>query len=247
GGAEALMRKQPWQAPYEGEEATGASVLGLWTFPKAEPTQDGSGNGHRLALRGGSRFVEGGRFGGTCLEVFRVDSKTKDEPEGAAAANAPELNPEGAFTIDMWIKPKPEFAEDNLGFLVDKKYFHYNKDIPRANMGYCLYRRKTRGAWRMHAFLGFGTDSAGLVSQDLEIEPGNWYHVAFTYDGEGRGDFYLNGVPVGGHTLAGRGPVTPSNYPFVIGCRLGSVYDSFVGYIDQVRISNKVIELKPAE
>ena len=237
----AAAAPQPWQAPYEGDEATGPNVLGLWTFDAADPARDASGNGNDLALRGRSRFVDGGRFGGKCLEIFRVDSKTEDKPEGAAVLKAPKLNPKGAFTIDLWMKPKPEFADDTTAFLVDKKYYHYNKDIPRANMGYCIYMRKRKGKWRLNAFLGFGTDSAGVTSQELDFEVGTWYHIAFTYDGNGTGAFFLNSKPVGGGEMPGRGAVAPSNYPFVIGCRVGSVHDSFTGTIDQVRLSNRVV------
>ena len=70
-----------WQKPYAGEEATGENVIALWNFSCGAEGQDRSGHGHGLTLRGQTRFVEGGRFGG-CLESFPA-GKENDRPQGA--------------------------------------------------------------------------------------------------------------------------------------------------------------------
>lgn len=226
----------PWRQWYAGEEATGESVIALWQFRAGEEAADNSGNGHDLTLRGETRFVEGGMFE-SCLESFPAGSDN-DTAQGAFARHHDDLNPPGAFTLEAWFKPKQEMDEHSVVFLIDKKYYHYARDLPQANQGYCLYLRRTgENRRRMIAYLGFGEDSASFDSQEFPVEPDRWQHVAFTYDGAGVGRFFLNGVGVGRATHEGRGGVAPSRYHLTIGDRHGSTHTGFPGYIDQVRIS----------
>jgi hypothetical protein len=230
----------PWQKPYTGQEATGENVIALWRFDAGEEGKDNSGRGHDLTLRGQSGYAADGRFG-SCLESFPADEEN-DKPQGALAKNHPSLSPEGAFTIEMWFKPKPEMDQFATVFLLDKKYFHYAKDLPQANWDYCLYMRRAGASQRqIVAYLGFGEDSAAFTSRTVDVEPGGWYHVAFAYDGAGTGRIFLNGQVVGRTTHEGRGSVTPGKYHLVIGCRYGSIHSGFPGYIDEVRISKGVV------
>ncbi|NQT17872.1 MAG: LamG domain-containing protein, partial [Planctomycetes bacterium] len=230
----------PWQSAYTGQEATGANVIALWQFSPGAEAEDGSGNGHQLALRGESRFIAEGRFGGG-LESMAADEEN-DHAQGALAKDHPALSPPGAFTLDLWIKPKPETDDYATVFLLDKKYFHYAKDLPQANCDYCLFmRRAGENRRRIVAYLGFGADSATYTSDQVDLEPNAWSHVAFTYDGAGTGRFFVGGKPVGRTTHEGRGAVTPGSYGLVIGCRYGSVHNGFPGTIDEVRISRGVV------
>ncbi len=230
----------PWSRLYSGEQATGKNVIALWQFLPGQETKDNSGRGHALKLRGQSRFVKDGRFG-SCLESFPADVK-HDRAQGAITKNRPDLSPRGAFTIEMWIKPKPEFARRAAVFLLDKKYYHYAKPFPKANWDYCFYvRRASKGLRRLVAYLGYGEDSAEYSSQPIELPVGEWSHVAFTYDGKGVGRFFLNGQYVGRTAHEGRGPITPGRYDLVIGDRYGSIHSGFPGYIDQVRICRGVV------
>ncbi|MFV2067252.1 MAG: hypothetical protein ACC645_09755, partial [Pirellulales bacterium] len=62
-------------------------------------------------------------------------------------------------------------------FLLDKKYYHYAKDLPQANCDYALYLRRTGEHQRqITAYLGFGDSSAAYTSQEVELEPQRWYH-----------------------------------------------------------------------
>jgi len=230
----------PWQKPYTGQEATGPNVIALWQFTAGAEGKDSSGHGHDLTLRGQSRFVGEGRFGG-CLESFPADEKN-DKPQGAIAKNDPALTPPGAFTLELWLKPKPEMDDYATVFLLDKKYFHYAKDLPQANCDYCLFMRRTgENQRRIVAYLGFGDGSAEYNSSEVQLEPGEWHHVAFTYDGAGTGRLFLDGKMIGRQTHEGRGPVAPGRYNLVIGCRYGSIHSGLPGYIDEVRISNGVV------
>jgi len=229
----------PWTREYRGAEARGPQVIALWQFNAGAELQDVSGHGHNLSLRGRSRIVPDGKFGGA-LESFPAD-KDNDHAQGAETPSKPDLTPKGPFTLDLWIRPRPEFAKQRTAFLLDKKYYHYAKDLPRANKDYCLYlRRYGRNAWRIIAYLGYGTDSAEFRSDAVELPAGKWTHIAFTYNGKGVGRFFVNGRPAGRTVHSDRGPIAPGSWPLVIGDRVGSIHNGFAGFIDQVRISNGV-------
>jgi len=231
---------RPWETLYEDEDASGESVIGLWQFLPGHAAEDISGNGHTLTLRGQSSFVEGGRFG-HCLESFPGD-KDNDHPQGAYAQNHPDLSPSGAFTLELWIKARPEIEEYGNVFLLDKKYYHYAKDLPQANKDYCLYLHRTGEHRRvLVAYLGFGADSAEFRSNEFELLPGTWYHVAFSYDGKGTGRFFLDGAAIGRRVHEGRKGIAPGPYHLVIGDRYGSIYSGFPGTIDQVRICRTML------
>jgi len=232
--------QQPWQQLYTGAEATGENVIALWQFLPGQEAKDNSGRGHDLMLRGQARFSEGGPVGWT-LESFPADT-TNDKAQGATAKDADDLSPSGAFTLEAWFTAKPEMAQHDTVFLLDKKYYHYAKDIPEANWDYCLYMLRTgRNRQRLMASLGFGKDSDFVSGPEIEVEPGKWTHVALTYDGAGRCRFFVNGVLAGKALLEGRGSVTPGSYDLAIGDRYGSTYCGFPGYLAQVRISRGIV------
>jgi len=102
----------PWRHEYSGTAATGPNVIALWQFDKGAETADQSGRGHALKLRGQARFVVAGKFGGA-LESFPADA-AHDHAQGAETPSRPDLTPKGAFTIEMWLRPKPEMARHPL-------------------------------------------------------------------------------------------------------------------------------------
>lgn len=231
-----------WQQPYVGDEAVGEHVIGLWRFDAGNEKADSSGRGHNIVqLRGQTRFVAEGKFGGA-LESFASDPEQENnKPEGVMIKNHPSLTPAGAFTVELWLKAKPELESYRQAILVDKKYYHYNKpDLPKANRDYCLLLNKAGTQWKLAAWLGYGEDSSMYDSAPVKIEPGQWHHAAFTYDGAGGGRFFLDGKPVGKIKHENRGPVAAGEYALHIGARVGSTHVGFPGFIDEVRITNGV-------
>ena len=227
------------QAPYEGVEASGEQIIAYWRFEGDATANDASGHGHDLRLRGTARFIPAGRFGGG-LESFPATDE-ENEAGGAVAKNTPELSPAGAFTIDLWFQPKPEIEDQAIAFLVDKKYYHYARDLPQANWDYCLYlQRAGAGQRQLVANLGYGKDSAVYSSRTFAMQPGQWYHFAFTYDGAGTGRFFVDGRPAGRTTHEGRGPVTAGTYDLVLGDRYGSLYVGCAGILDEIRLSRGI-------
>ncbi len=217
---------EAWSRGYSGEDATGEHVIAFWPFSEADPRADASGNGHELSLQG-AEIASAGRFE-AALESF-PGWPVQDRQHAARAANDPALSPPGAFSLEMWIRPKPELDEDYQdAFLLDKKY------VADDDYQLILGRPDRRGARVLRAVLGFGEDSATWHAQPARFEPGEWSHVAFTYDGQGDGRFYRNGMPWGGGYQPGRRAVHPGRHPLSISDRIGSYYRGFPGYLDHV-------------
>ncbi len=207
--------QETWETGYAKEDATGPHVLGYWKF---------DGESQDVALHGAVLNPKG-KFGGALESFpgFPVDDKRH-------AAVVAVKSPKGAFTLEMWIKPKATFEPRLRCFLLDKKYVDhtdYQWQLGDADKG---------GLRRMWVTLGFGAESKTIYSLPFKLEVDVWQHVAFTYDGAGEGKFYRNGVAAGGSILAGYGKVTPGMKPLSIGDRLGSNYGGFPGLIDEVRV-----------
>ncbi|MBI5821813.1 MAG: hypothetical protein HZA88_22805 [Verrucomicrobia bacterium] len=228
---------EPWKAVYAGNDATGKHVIACWQFAAGTEMNDTSANKLDLKLQG-AVIAKDGRFG-PCLESF-CGHPVEDKRHAAVAASKPALSPKGAFTIEMWIKPKKELANYPEAFLLDKKYVahsDYQVTLSAADKG---------GLRRLVANLGFGDESERWASEPAKYETGTWYHIAFTYDGAGDGRFWRDGTALGGVKKPGRAAITPGKHPLSIGDRIGSYYHGFPGFIAQVRLSNGVLEFRPA-
>ncbi len=214
--------QETWETGYTKDDATGKNVLGHWSFEN----EDG------LKLQGVVLNAKG-KFGGA-LESF--PGFPVEDKRHAALVEVRAVK--GAFTLEMWIRPKAEFKPELRCFLLDKKYVDhtdYQWQIGDADKG---------GLRRMFVTLGFGAESKTIYSLPFKLETDVWQHVAFTYDGAGEGKFYRNGIAAGGSRLEGYGAVVPGVKPLSIGDRLGSNYGGFPGLIDEVRICEGVLSFE---
>lgn len=228
---------EPWRQAYAGADATGAQVIGLWTFAAGAETKDASGKGLDAKLQGAVLSPDG-KFG-PCLEAF-CGHPVEDKRHAAVVANHPSLTPKGAFTLELWLKPKKEFADYPEAFLVDKKY------VAHADYQFTLGAADKGGRRCLNMRLGFGEDSESYVSEPAAYAVGVWRHVAFTYDGAGAGRFYCDGAALGGAAKPGRAGVAAGHHPLSIGDRVGSLYHGFPGFIAQVRLCKGVLEFRSA-
>ena len=111
--------QETWEAGYAKTDASGPQVLGYWKFDAAASLKDSSGKGHDLTLQG-AKTGDAGKFGGG-LESF-PGFPIEDKKYAALTANKPALSPKGAFTLEMWIKPKADWPATSRCYLLDKKY-----------------------------------------------------------------------------------------------------------------------------
>ncbi len=222
----------PWEQAYAGVEATGPQVIGLWKFDAADG-KDSTGRLSVGVLRNG-KLVAAGRFGGA-LESF-AGFPEKDQSHGFVVPNNPRLSPSGAFTIELWVKPKEDFAKRDWAVVIDKKYAGH--DDYQLSFG----PADPKGQKRLTLSLGFGGESQNFLSEYGDFPAGEWGHIAATYDGRGRVRFFRNGESFGGADVPGRGAISAGDLPLSIGDRLGSNYPGFPGFVDEVRLTNGVRE-----
>ncbi|MBL9151823.1 MAG: LamG domain-containing protein [Verrucomicrobiales bacterium] len=231
---------ESWETGYTGADATGPQVVGYWKFDGDTPEtalKDVSGRGNDLKLEGGSRLTANGKAG-DAFEGF-PGFPVQDKRHAAAAAHQPGLNLTGAFTLEMWISPKPEFEDRLRCFLMDKKY------VDHTDFQWQIGDADKAGLRRMWVSIGFGSESRIFYSEAAKFEPGAWRHVAFTYDGAGEGRFFIDGQSAGRHHHPGVGGAVPGTKPLSIGDRLGSNYGGFPGFIDEVRIAKGILAFEP--
>lgn len=228
--------RESWNHTYADQDVSGEHVMALWSFDGDNPLHDASGNGHNLTLQG-AELNEQGKYAGALLS--KPGWPVADTAHSARTADAPGLSPPDAFSIEMWICPTAELdTEYPEAFLLDKKY------VSDTDYQLILGAPSKEGSRTLRACLGFGTHSANWHSDPLNLVTGEWVHIAFTYDAEGSGSFFLNGVPWGNRLNAGCGPVAPGTRPLTIGDRNGSYYHGFPGLLDQVRICQGVLEYR---
>ena len=172
--AAAASAVEPWQARYRGEDAQGPTVLALWQFLPGAETQGLLGAGHNLTLRGRSQMVSGGRFG-SCLESFATDTGN-----GVVVSNSVGLTPQGAFTIELWVRAKPTLDRQNEATLLDKMYVDYRHSnaAVEGQRDYTLKLNRggpgvTAGHRVLVAVLGFGESVARFISLPARYEPGS--------------------------------------------------------------------------
>ena len=220
--------RKPGERGYKDADVTGTHVLGYWNF------EEGSAP---LSLQGAEIRPGGGRFGAG-LESF-PGFPVQDKRHGALTDPAPpKLSPKGAFTLEMWVKPKPEFATELRCFLLDKKY------VDHTDYQWQITEADKSGQRRLFVTLGFGAESKAIYSDPIRLETDVWRHLAFSYDGAGLGSFSVDGRSAGGMKLAGVGSIVPGTKALSIGDRLGSNYGGFPGFIDEVRISDGVLNFE---
>ncbi len=233
--------QQPWQQAYKGPDAKGDHVIALWSFDgkaaqELAVIEDDSGRGLLGKLSGGKINAKG-KFG-KCLESF-AGWPVIDERHAVMVKNHPSLSPEGAFTVEMWISPGEKMEGYSGAVLLDKKYV--------SDTDYKLsFGRSKEGSMKiLRLDLGFGSRSVTWQSKRVKMETDQWYHIAFTYDGAGLVQFFVDGQLEGGESVEGLGSIAAGNKDLSIGDRYGSNYHGFPGRIDQVRLSNGVLEFRP--
>ena len=141
----------------------------------------------------------------------------------------PDLDITGSITLAAWVKP--ELSDHAYNAVIDKDY----REAYSLGVG----GGAAADTVELRAYI---TDSHFWQNRLVPYGTETWSHIAFTFmDSTGRGEFYLNGVPVGGGTRS----VTLGTCDKEL--RIGVAYhgDRYKGAIDQVAIFDRA--LSPAE
>ena len=209
-------------------------LVGYWRLDEAggDRVLDASGRGHDGALVGPVARVPG--------RVGQALSFRGEKGCGAVIADAPDLNPTTALTLEAWVKPEPLVREQTYEII--------NKAGDRGP-GYRLF--VSWAALRFVSGRGFGQDYWDVTASLAEhpMRSGLWHHLAAVYDGQTY-YLYLDGIevttsrnlyhekatlPLDGSTH----PITVSKTPLTIGSFQGGYAYPFLGAIDEVKIYNR--------
>ncbi len=212
-----------------------ADIIGQWIFNADKPLEDASGHNHTIKLRGKAQIVEDERFGIVLKSTGSIPSA--DNKQGADAGNHADFTPKGAFAFDFWLNPDEAIRTgNNHFFLLDKKIYHYFREMEKANLGYCCYLQKSgTDQYTIHVNLGFKTNSVVLESRPVHLPVNEWHHLAFSYDGDGTVRIFMDDQMIAKKHFADYKAVAPSPYPLTLGDRSTSNYSSFVGKMAQFR------------
>ncbi len=242
-GAPENGKASRWWEPYEGAEANGPDVLGFWRFDEEQAVGKDSGP-HELegVLRGASwsgerRFGKGGLRGGAGYPVI-------DDPHGFIVKRSPFLSPDGAFSLEMWLRPdagEDAFPPEVSPVLADCKYVRDN----HSGFTWTLLRQSKAGTRQFQLEIGLGARTERWYSEPLKLDAEAWQHVAFTYDGIGTVTFFLDGAEIGRSIRPGAGSMAAAIRDLSLGDRNGSLYHGFPGLIDEIRFSKGVREFRP--
>lgn len=233
--------QQAWQQKYQAADLTDDHVIAAWSFDTvkegdAAVVEDVSGKGHEGKLVG-AKIYKKGKFG-AALQSF-PGWPVIDERHAMVVKHHESLSPAGSFSVEMWIQLGAQMEGYSRAVLLDKKYV--------SDTDYKLsFGRSKEGSMKiLRLDLGFGNKSVTFHSKRVKMVQNQWYHIAFTYDGAGGVQFFVDGQLTGGEKIEGLGSVVAGKRDLSVGDRLGSNYHGFPGLIDQVRLSKGVLEFRP--
>ncbi len=223
--------QEPWETGYFNQDAVGDHVLGYWHFDKPVPPFSESERFGKVVL-GGATITPEGRFG-DALETDHHRALPGIRA-GASINHFPELSPGGAFSVEMWICPKWSFDTNAPYVLIDKRADTF------TDYQWKLDALSSDGKCQLLVTLGFGDRFETFPSELIGLEPDEWHHLAFTYDGSGEVSHYVDGHLSGRSRVPNCGSITAGTLPLVIGDQMGGGR-GFPGSIDEVRLCKGVL------
>ncbi len=155
-----------------------------------------------------------------------------DGSSGFDTASFTEFDHKSKFTLAAWIR----IDDPNVGGAVISK-MHSNKQY----RGYDLWLEG--GKPGMHLIHKWPSNGIKVVATEA-LTPGQWHHVATTYDGTGKPEgvkVYIDGKSVETQSL-NNGPLTgtmKTDAPFRIGGRYPS--GGFKGQVDEIQIYDRIL------
>jgi len=207
-----LFAASDWQGEYQPDENT----IALWHFNDGEDklARDAKGGRNNATLfnMDNKAWVPGQTNFGTALLFDGKD-------DYVSAPNSAELNLSSNLRLEAWVKPANVSRES---VIVDKQ--------GRYSLG-------INGSSEFQFGLKISGSSYQTIAGKTIVQPGQWYHVAGTYDGRTM-RLFVNGTLEAGKECPGSIEIV--HRPLTIGAATAESKDRswFSGVIDEVRISS---------
>ena len=210
-----------WVEPARAMDSLKTGLVLHYDFNQADaPAADRSGNGYDGKIIG-PQWVPAG-VGGGSLHLRGPLAKVTTTDEGMPIGDAPR-------SFSWWV------ALDSLR--------------PSFSTDFIFYGRKTYNqAWIVSMDWRLGRDCpvfsqwGGVYLSGRRIDQvGVWHHMVFTYGGNGQYTYYINGERWHGYSEV-HGPInTQLGGMFCIGCYNPGGSHGLDGYIDEVRVYDRVL------
>ena len=149
-----------------------------------------------------------------------------------AVPYAVELNPQGPFTAEAWIKPA------SLGAISDDYRTPFSALSSDGPTGWLLYQQPNH-TFALVLFPG-SWNTVWMYDTDDTIVAGNWYHFVLTRDSDNLFSMYVNGVLRASTVFADYVPSRPGG-AVNFGWRADGGFNPFDGAIDEVAFYNKAL------
>ena len=203
----------------------GDQLVGEWLFNDPDNrTIDTGGHGFDGIIKGSLEYLPEGGFDGS--GAFRWT----DHQQNINVGNDPRLNPE-QFTITAWIKPE-DTTENVIGI-----FSNSTSGTGGVFNGHHLHITKFNGNPRVLGKIWNGSVSTTI--SHIDIQWGQWRHIAFVYDGT-QMILYMDGKEIVRNATSHGVGSPASNNTLIGGTALGNRW-GFSGVMDQVRIYSNVL------
>jgi len=153
----------------------------------------------------------------------------------------PFLSADGPFAIELWIRPGASMKGRST-HLVDKM----GSGQTGTDYSVRLVSRSS-GTHSIAVSLGFGeSDTEGLSSPPVDLDPEQWHHLTVSYNGEGRLRVFHNRALVDEAVFEGRGALEPGSRSLTLGDRTVANHNGYSGRMTGVRFHHREIDFERA-
>lgn len=227
-----------WAADYTGKEP---HTLLLWKFDSPAPDRDASGNDNAVTFSPtGVKMGIAGKFGDAFLSEQPYTEESSHFAQGGSSFNA-FLGVE--MSVEFWYRPLSSSPSDGrkIAYFFDKMYADKTGMLLALS---CLSDKENA----LLLSVGNGEKIASAVTESLDWNPEQWYHLAVTYKNKGGMGIlriFRDGEELARAEVRGFGDLVSGERNYRLANRLGSIFSSVPGYYDNFRVSEVAYNYGP--
>ncbi|WP_341849390.1 LamG-like jellyroll fold domain-containing protein [Pedosphaera parvula] len=159
--------------------------------------RDYSGRGNNGTNVGATTFVPG-KIGANALHYFTDSSSASYSYVTLGLRPDLQFSSNVNFSVAFWVRQPAGALQGDLPFLCNALGSTYSP-------GYVIAPSYKSGGWGWSLYDKTGSTGMGANGGDGTINDGNWHHVVHTFDRNGYGLTYVDGIRVDGRPIVGAG------------------------------------------